>query len=157
MLPGHMQRSIGYRGAMFPWQSGSDGREETQVIHLNPLSGEWGEDYSSLQRHISLAIAFNIWNYYHSTGDLEFMEEYGAEILLDISLFWVSKARKDDGGERYHIDRVMGPDEFHEKLPESPEGGLTDNAYSNIMMSWMLDKSLSYPSRNVFGTQESGS
>jgi trehalose/maltose hydrolase-like predicted phosphorylase len=132
----------GYRGAMFPWQSGSDGREETQVIHLNPLSGEWGEDYSSLQRHISLAIAFNIWSYYHSTGDLEFMEEYGAIILLDISLFWVSKARKDDGGERYHIDRVMGPDEFHEKLPESPEGGLTDNAYSNIMMSWMLDKSL---------------
>ena len=31
----------GYRGAMFPWQSGSDGTEETQVVHLNPLSGRW--------------------------------------------------------------------------------------------------------------------
>ena len=70
------------------------------------------------------------------------MEEYGAKILLDISQFWVSKARKDKVEERYHIDRVMGPDEFHEKLPGSSEGGLTDNAYSNIMMSWMLDKSL---------------
>ncbi len=132
----------GYEGAMFPWQSGSDGREETQVIHLNPLSGEWGDDYSSLQRHISLAIAFNIWSYYHATGDLDFMEEFGAKVLLEISQFWVSKARKEEGEERYHIDHVMGPDEFHEKLPGSSEGGLTDNAYSNIMMSWMLDKSL---------------
>jgi len=133
----------GYNGAMFPWQSGSDGREETQVIHLNPLSGEWGDDYSSLQRHISLAIAYNTWNYYHSTGDLEFMNLYGAELLLDISRFWVSKARKNEAGESYHIDAVMGPDEFHEKLPGSTEGGLTDNAYSNIMVSWMLDKTLS--------------
>ncbi|MBE0654795.1 MAG: HAD-IA family hydrolase, partial [Bacteroidales bacterium] len=38
----------GFEGAMFPWQSGSDGREETQVLHLNPVSGKWGEDYSSL-------------------------------------------------------------------------------------------------------------
>ena len=29
----------GYKGAMFPWQSGSDGREETQVVHLNPFTG----------------------------------------------------------------------------------------------------------------------
>ena len=72
MLPGSAAREQGYKGAMFPWQSGSDGREETQVIHLNPLSGEWGDDYSSLQRHVSLAIAFNIWNYYHATADLEF-------------------------------------------------------------------------------------
>ena len=30
---------IGCRGAMFPWQSGSNGREETQQMHLNPKSG----------------------------------------------------------------------------------------------------------------------
>lgn len=132
-------REYGYEGAMFPWQSGSDGREETQIIHLNPLSGEWGDDYSSLQRHISLAIAFNIWNYYHVCGDLGFMEEYGAEMLLDICKFWASKAEADQDG-KYHIDRVMGPDEFHESLPGSGVGGLSDNAYSNIMVSWTMDK-----------------
>jgi len=132
-------REYGYEGAMFPWQSGSDGREETQIIHLNPLSGEWGDDYSSLQRHISLAIAFNIWIYYHGTGDLEFMEEYGAEILLDICKFWASKSEEGSDG-KFHIDKVMGPDEFHESLPGSDIGGLTDNAYSNIMVSWMMDK-----------------
>ncbi len=130
----------GYEGAMFPWQSGSDGREETQVIHLNPISGEWGDDYSSLQRHISLAIACNVWNYYHATGDLAFMDHHGAEILLDICKFWTSKSKLDESDGRYHIDKVMGPDEFHEKLPGSAEGGVTDNAYSNIMVSWMLRK-----------------
>jgi len=132
-------REYGYEGAMFPWQSGSDGREETQVIHLNPLSGEWGPDYSSLQRHISLAIAYNIWSYFHVTGDLEFMEQYGAEMLLDICKFWASKSEPDEQG-RFHIHKVMGPDEFHESLPGSAEGGLSDNAYSNIMVSWMMDK-----------------
>ena len=92
-------REYDYEGAMFPWQSGSDGREETQVIHLNPLSGEWGDDYSSLQRHVSLAIAFNIWTYYHVTADQEFMEDYGAEILLDICKFWASKSEKGADGD----------------------------------------------------------
>ncbi|MDF1575982.1 MAG: beta-phosphoglucomutase family hydrolase [Bacteroidales bacterium] len=132
-------REYGYEGAMFPWQSGSDGREETQIIHLNPLSGEWGDDYSSLQRHISLAIAYNIWNYYQVTGDREFMEQYGAEILLDICKFWVSKSEPGQDG-RFHIHQVMGPDEFHETLPGSGVGGLTDNAYTNIMVSWMIEK-----------------
>ena len=36
--------AAGYAGAMFPWQSGSDGREETQTMHLNPLSGRWRPD-----------------------------------------------------------------------------------------------------------------
>lgn len=30
-----------YRGAMYPWQSGRDGRETTQKLHLNPLNGHW--------------------------------------------------------------------------------------------------------------------
>jgi trehalose/maltose hydrolase-like predicted phosphorylase len=132
-------REYGYEGAMYPWQSGSDGREETQIIHLNPLSGEWGDDYSSLQRHISLAIAYNIWTYYHVTDDLEFMQRYGAEMLLDICKFWASKAEEDKDG-KFHIHKVMGPDEFHESLPGSDEGGLSNNAYSNIMVSWMMDK-----------------
>ncbi|HKK63561.1 MAG TPA: beta-phosphoglucomutase family hydrolase [Bacteroidales bacterium] len=132
-------KEYGFEGAMFPWQSGSDGREETQVVHLNPLSGEWGDDYSSLQRHISLAIANNIWNYYFHNTDRDFMEVYGNEMFFDICKFWISKTSKGDDG-KYHIDKVMGPDEFHEKLPGAQEGGLTDNAYTNIMVSWMLDK-----------------
>jgi trehalose/maltose hydrolase-like predicted phosphorylase len=39
---------------MFPWQSGSDGREESQRLHLNPRSGHWRPDVTSLQRHSGL-------------------------------------------------------------------------------------------------------
>ncbi len=130
----------GYRGAMFPWQSGSSGREETQVVHLNPLSGEWGPDHSSLQRHVSFAIAYNVYHYWERTHDIEFMEQYGAEILLSIAQFGASMTRYDSADKRYHIRRVMGPDEFHEKYPHSKKGGLRDNTYTNIMVVWTLKK-----------------
>jgi beta-phosphoglucomutase family hydrolase len=124
----------GYRGAMFPWQSGSSGREETQKYHYNPVSGKWGDDRSSLQRHISLAVAYNIIRYYQFTGDKEFMEKYGFEMLLEINRFWASKSTKDLSSGKYHIDGVMGPDEFHEAYPGEEKGGLRDNAYTNIMV-----------------------
>lgn len=133
-------REYGYEGAMFPWQSGSDGREETQIVHLNPVSGEWGEDYSSLQRHISIAIAYNVWQYYHISADQDFMDSYGAEMFFEICRFWASKSEKNKETGRYSIHKVMGPDEFHEKLPGSKDGGLSDNAYTNIMVVWCMDR-----------------
>ena len=54
-------REAGYKGAMFPWQSGSDGKEETQIVHLNPLSGHWDPDLSHRQRHVNAAIFYNVW------------------------------------------------------------------------------------------------
>jgi alpha,alpha-trehalase len=66
---------------MYPWQSGSDGREETQVVHLNPNSGNWLPDNSQLQRHINIAVGYNVWQYYEATGDIEFLAFYGAEML----------------------------------------------------------------------------
>ena len=133
-------KEYGYEGAMFPWQSGSDGREETQIVHLNPLTGDWGDDYSSLQRHVSLAIAYNIWEYYHITDDLEVVEKQGAEMFLEICRFWASKAKMNKETGRYSIAGVMGPDEFHEQYHGATEGGLRDNAYTNIMVAWAFDK-----------------
>ncbi len=128
----------GCRGAAFPWQSGSDGREATQQWHLNPMSGQWDPDYSHLQRHINSAIAYNVWNYYEATEDRLFMEEYGAEILLEIALFWSSLADYDEDSDRFHIRGVMGPDEYHEKYPDADRGGLDNNVYTNITAVWCL-------------------
>jgi trehalose/maltose hydrolase-like predicted phosphorylase len=130
----------GYSGAVFPWQSGSDGREETQVLHLNPVSGKWGDDYSSLQRHVSLAVAYNIWEYFIITGDKDFICNYGAEMFLEICRFWAGKASLDEKTGRYSIDKVMGPDEFHEAYAGAREGGLKDNTYTNIMVAWAMGK-----------------
>jgi trehalose/maltose hydrolase-like predicted phosphorylase len=129
----------GYRGAMFPWQSGSDGQEETQVVHLNPLSGRWDPDLSHNQRHINAAIFYNVWHYYQATGDVEFIRDYGAEMMLEIARFWASIAHHNPERDRYEIHGVMGPDEFHEKYPGSAEGGLRNNAYTNVMVAWIAD------------------
>ncbi len=135
-------KEYGYKGAMFPWQSGSDGREETQIVHLNPISGKWGDDYSSLQRHISIAIAYNTWYYFQVTNDAGFMEEGGAEMFLEICRFWASKSKKDLTTGSFSISNVMGPDEFHEEHKKSPGGGLKDNAYTNIMVAWLFVKAI---------------
>ena len=62
-------REAGFRGAMFPWQSGSEGTEETQRVHLNPVSGGWEPDLSRNQRHVNAAIFYNIWRYFQATHD----------------------------------------------------------------------------------------
>lgn len=135
-------REEGFAGAMYPWQSGSDGREESQQIHLNPLSGRWVPDTSYRQRHIGIAIAYNVWEYYQATGDEEFLSHYGAEMILDIARFWSSIASYDHGRDRYVIRGVVGPDEFHTGYPGSPETGIDNNAYTNIMAAWVLLRAL---------------
>lgn len=129
-----------YEGAMYPWQSGLDGSEDTQKLHLNPLNGEWGEDHSVLQRHVSLAIAYNVWMYWNNSGDDCFIKEYGAEMLLEIANFWRSAATWDETTQRYSIANVMGPDEFHEAYPNSTESGLKNNAYTNLMVVWLFEE-----------------
>lgn len=133
-------RESNYDGAMYPWQSGLDGSEDTQKLHLNPLNGEWGEDHSILQRHVSLAIAYNIWLYWNNSGDDQFIKTYGAEMLLEIANFWRSAATFDERTKRYSIDKVMGPDEFHEGYPNSTESGLKNNAYTNLMVVWLFEE-----------------
>lgn len=130
----------GYQGAMYPWQSGALGSEETQTLHLNPLSGEWGPDYSTLQRHVNLSVAFNVWEYLWITNDQEFLENYGAELFLEICRFWARKATKNKNTGHYDIAEVMGPDEFHEKYPGATTGGLKNNAYTNILVTWAFER-----------------
>jgi trehalose/maltose hydrolase-like predicted phosphorylase len=132
----------GYRGAMYPWQTADDGFEETQEIHYNPESKSWGPDLSRRQRHVSIAVFYNVWRYVFSSEDREFLHQYGAEMMFDIASFWSSIASLDEKGGKYHIRGVMGPDEFHEKLPDTDEPGLTDNAYTNVMVVWLLEKAL---------------
>jgi len=132
-------KDSGYEGAMYPWQSGSDGTEETQVVHLNPNSGQWDPDLSHNQRHVNAAIFYNIWNYYEATGDREFLLDHGAEMMLEIARFWASIAHYNPERDRYEIHGVMGPDEFHEKYPGSDEEGLRNNAYTNVMVAWISE------------------
>ncbi|MFD8703418.1 glycoside hydrolase family 65 protein [Kitasatospora sp. NPDC059648] len=131
-------RGLGLRGAAYPWQSAADGREESQQLHLNPLSGRWLPDHSHLQRHVGSAVAYNIWQYYQSTGDRDFLATAGAETLLEIARFWSSAALYDRSHEHWSIRGVLGPDEYHDAYPWAARPGLDDNAYTNVLASWVL-------------------
>ncbi|MBK5205345.1 MAG: beta-phosphoglucomutase family hydrolase [Polaromonas sp.] len=134
--------AAGYKGAMFPWQSGSDGQEETQALNLNPRSQRWVPDNSFLQRHVGSAVALNVWQYFQVTRDVEFLNSYGGELILDIACFWSSIASFDDERGRYEVRGVMGPDEFHDGYADSATPGLNNNAYTNIMAVWVLCRAL---------------
>ncbi|HDP99708.1 MAG TPA: glycoside hydrolase family 65 protein [bacterium] len=138
----HFARQAGYKGAMYPWQSGSNGREESQVVHLNPKSGKWHPDNTHLQRHVNAAIVYNICHYYEATNDMHFMSFYGAEMMLEIARFWASIATFVEERDRFEIHNVVGPDEFHTQYPDSDEPGLKNNAYTNVMAAWVLQKAL---------------
>lgn len=148
-LPGARRYAAenGYAGAMYPWQAADGGGEETPDMHYNPHSGNWDPDLSCRQRHVSIAVFFNVWRYVHCTGDEKFLRSCGAELLLSIARFWGSIAEQDPATGRWHIDGVMGPDEFHEELPGSGRPGLRDNAYTNVMVAWLLERALELPGR----------
>ncbi len=135
-------RAAGRTGAMYPWQSGSDGREETQELHLNPRSGRWLPDNSRLQHHVGSAIAYNVWQYCEATGDTEYLHTKGAEMLLQIARFWADSAEPAPGTGRYRIRGVVGPDEYHERYPDADRPGLDDNAYTNVTAAWVLGRAL---------------
>ncbi len=130
--------AAGYRGAMFPWQGGSDGREESQRLHLNPRSGRWLPDYSHLQRHVNIAVAYNVWLHYMVTGSIRFLRFTGAEMLIEIARFWASAATYNPELDRYEILGVMGPDEYHDAYPGRERPGLDNNTYTNVMAVWVL-------------------
>ena len=135
-------KQAGFAGAMFPWQSASSGDEETQQLHLNPVSGHWIADSSRLQRHVSSAVALNVWQHFQATGDVDFLRFYGAEMILEIARFWASVASYNRVLDRYEITGVMGPDEYHEAYPGNTRPGIDNNAYTNVMAVWCLCRGL---------------
>lgn len=132
----------GLKGAMFPWQSGSNGREETDIVLFNPRSGHFIPDKTRLQRHVNAAIAFNVWQYFTASGDADFLYDYGAEMMFEIARFWASLAQWNADRGRYEIRGVMGPDEFHDAYPGAGAPGLNNNAYTNVMAAWCIERAL---------------
>lgn len=135
-------RAAGLKGALFPWQSGSDGTEQTPKLLFNRRSGHWMPDYSRLQRHVGLAVAYNAWQYFEATQDRGWLTEHGAEIIVDVARLFASMAEFDPADDRFHLRGVMGPDEYHTGNPGDPGGGLNDNAYTNVMAAWVFDQAV---------------
>ncbi|MFC3961565.1 beta-phosphoglucomutase family hydrolase [Nocardia jiangsuensis] len=135
-------RTAGLRGALFPWQSGSDGREETPTELFNPRTGQWMADNSFRQRHVGLALAYSVWQYYRATGDTGFLIDRGAEIVIEVARLFAAMATPDPESGRFDIHGVMGPDEYHDGYPDAPGRGVRNNSYTNVLASWVLTRAV---------------
>lgn len=89
---GHQQ------GALFPWRTISG----TECSSYYP-SG-------SAQYHISADIAYSFIQYYLVSHDLQFIRDYGAEVLFETARLWLETGHFD--GDLFKIDAVTGPDEY---------------------------------------------
>ena len=135
-------RGMGLLGARFPWQSGADGTELTPTQLWNPRSQRWMPDNSRRQHHVSLAVAWNLWQYYQAAGDERFLAEHGIEMLVEIARFWAGLATVESRDGRFDIRGVMGPDEYHDGYPDRPGEGIDNNAYTNVLASWTLQRAV---------------
>ncbi len=126
-------RDMGHKGALFPWESADKGTETTPPYGIG-AHGEMIPILSGLlEHHISADVGWAVWEYWKGTGDDEFMEHMGAELLLETARFWASRATRDELG-RFHIPMVVGPDEYHE--------GVDDNAYTNVLARYNIERAL---------------
>ncbi len=124
---------LGYRGALYAWESADTGAEATPDSVVDP-TGKTIPVYSGRdEQHISADIAYAVWQYWTATDDYSFFLEAGAEIILETARFWASRAALEADG-RYHIRHVIGPDEYHEDVD--------DNAFTNNMARWNLLRGL---------------
>lgn len=124
-------RDLGYRGALYPWESADTGREVTPRFMTAP-DGEVVRVLSGLQEHhISADVAFAVWQYWKATGDDGFFAEAGAEILLETARFWASRGAFESDG-KFHLRELIGPDEYHE--------GVGDNAFTNGLAQVNLER-----------------
>ncbi|MEV0807820.1 glycosyl hydrolase family 65 protein [Micromonospora sp. NPDC050200] len=132
--------AVGMVGALFPWQSGASGRDESPRCSPSPITGEWVDDYTGRQQHVNLAVAYSAWRYWETTGDLPFLAGCGLELLAETARFWAGLATYQPSDDRYDIRAVMGPDEYHDSYPGRPGQGLDNSAYINVMVSWVLGR-----------------
>ncbi len=134
-LPAARERAkaLGYSGALFAWESEASGLEATPTSILTPegrvlriLTGEQ-------EHHIAADVAYAAWQYWQATEDSSFLLEAGAKILFETARFWASRSEAGADGN-YHLRHVIGPDEYHEDVD--------DNAYTNQMAKWNLERAV---------------
>lgn len=129
----------GYKGAMFPWESAwADDGEVTPVWGgADIITGESTKIWSGfIEQHITSDISFAIWQYYQVTGDEDFMDKYGYEILLDTGIFWASRLQWNNDKKQYHINEVIGPDEYKEHI--------NNDAFTNYTAYWCIENAIHY-------------
>jgi alpha,alpha-trehalose phosphorylase len=107
-------RELSHRGAMFPWRT---------------INGEEASAYyaaGTAQYHINADIMYALRKYVNATGDVEFLHNYGAEMLVETARMWHDLGFfSEQKGGRFCINGVTGPDEYNTMV--------NNNTFTNLM------------------------
>ena len=100
------------RGAAFPWRT----------IRGEECSGYWPGGTAAF--HINADIADAVRRYVGATGDVEFENGPGLDLLVETARLWTSLGHHDAEGS-FRIDGVTGPDEYTALV--------NNNVFTNLM------------------------
>ena len=106
-----------------------------------PIATLNGDEACDLWQHASLqfqptsAVAYAIWHYVKNTKDIDFLIQYGFEMLIEIARFFSSRGQYNQNQTKFGYYGVMGPDEFQMMV--------NHNAYTNLLaresMKYMIE------------------
>ena len=114
-------------GALFPWRT---------------VNGEEASAYyaaGTAQYHIDADIAYALCKYVAASGDQDFMNREGVDLLVETARLWADLGfwRENGTGRRsFHIHGVTGPDEYTTVV--------NDNLFTNVMARFNLAKAAEY-------------
>jgi len=114
-------RDVGVdQGALFAWRT-IDGEEASAYYPAG-----------TAQYHIDADVSYAIYRYYQVTGNLDFMKDYGLEIVLETARFWRSfgSFSEINGEKKFCFFDVTGPDEY--------TAIVNNNYYTNRMAKFNL-------------------
>lgn len=123
-------RKNGYSGAQYPWESADDGTEQCPDWTIEPDGSCYRCYVAVYEHHVTAAVAYGIYDYVRITKDTDFLYNEGAEILTETARFWVSRCEYKSDKDRYEINQVTGPDEWHEPV--------NNNLYTNYLAKWNI-------------------
>lgn len=128
-LPGARQKAkdLGYEGAMYPW--------EAAWITDGEVTPPWAQS-GQFEHHITGDVTQAIFTYCTVTGDMDFMERYGYEIMFDTAKYWVSRVTYNAALDRYEILDTIGPDEHREHID--------NNAFTNYIAHLNVEYAAKY-------------
>jgi hypothetical glycosyl hydrolase len=128
-----------YEGAMYPWEAAwpTDGEVTPVWGAVDIVTGLQTKIWSGfIEQHITSDIIYAVWQYFRATGDQDFMDRYGYEMIFDTATFWASRLEWDEAQSRYHINEVIGPDEYKEHVD--------NNAFTNYMAHFNMELAIQY-------------
>jgi kojibiose phosphorylase len=126
-------REGNHNGIRYPWESADTGHEVTPEWTADGTVRIWTGER---ELHITAMVVYAMLTYHEATGNIDFVVNYGAEILFETTRFWKSRLEYNKKEDRYELTNVEGPDEFHHLVNNS--------VYTNWTTKWSMLKAVEY-------------